>query len=363
VQNEEITILAPSVLKIRDTINIYIPDSIPNPFSRSNLNWNANDDFLGFVGDPKNDELPIHVYDFNKENWFNIPMKAEGPNQVYGLGTFSFNTDSTLYYFPSVVQKSFKANFQGKVIDAGEFSIKFGHGINNTVFNPQIMQDGTKIGFLSMQFLDMDVIKNYELAKLFTIYDFKTKESNHIINFPKEFLGRVWSMNDQSMTSLFENNKIIINFSKSHFLYVYNTSGDLERKINVKVKGVGNAKPLENGSAGAINDMLKTYATGKYSSLIYDKWRKVYYRVGKYYDINNFAPKNIKELNSMRHKQVYVIVVLNESLEVIGTDYFNQSEININDSNYFINENGLYLHLSNYDDENMLSYVRMDLKK
>ena len=360
--NKELT--KESILILNDTINFTIPDSIPSPFSRSNLFWNSNEKYVGFLGDQNGNEIKIHVLNIENGFWFNVKLLTEGPNQVYGMGSFTFNDDDTLTYFPVITPKILKINFQGEVLSSYEYSDKYKHAINNAVFKPDILLDNSSVGFLTMEFLDMDEISSYDKAKLYTIFEFKNEKAKHIIKHPEEFLDNAWSSNDRGMTAVYNNDKIILNFSKSHFVYSYDLQGNLIEKINVKVKGIGDATPLNKSKSGdAMAVMLKTEATGKYSSLIYDKWKRVYYRIGTFYDSPLFEPKDFKELTAMRNKLTYVIVTLDEDFGVIGTDYFNHLETNLNNGSYFVNENGLYLNMINRNNENLISYVQIVLNK
>jgi len=355
------TISTTSILSVSDTLNFIIPDTIPSPFSRSNLFWNSNEHYVGFLGDVNNNEIQIQVLDIEKSKWGNIKLNIEGQNQVYSMGSFGFNGDETITYFASITPRILNVDFDGKVLSNKEFSGKYLHAINNGVFNPNIMQTDSKIGFLSLEFLNMDKPENYEKARLFTIYNFETETVKHIIKHPQEFHDKAWSPNDQGITSIYNEGKIILSFSKSHYLYVYDMQGLLQKQINVKVKGVEEATPLQKNN-DAMGSMLKTEATGKYVSFIYDKWRNVYYRIGTFYDTPLFEPKNFEELSAKRNTLTYVIVTLNESLEVIGADYFNYFDTNINNGSYFVNKDGLHMNLRNSENENMISYVRLKLK-
>lgn len=351
------------ILSVSDTVNYNIPNSIPSPFSRLNFNWNSNAHYVGFLGDEINNEIQVQVLDLKNHEWQSITLSTEGQNQVYGIGSFSFNEDKTINYFPSITPRILNVNFQGEVLSNKEFSGVYAHAINVSVFNPDVMLTDNKVGFLSTEFLNMDDVENYELARLYTIYNLETDTAKHIIKYPKEFRDNAWSPNDRGLATIYNKGNIIFSFSKSHYLYVYDTNGELQEQANVKVKGIGDAKPLKKGDNDAISNMLRTEITGKYSSLIYDKWRNVYYRIGNYYDAPSIEPKSFKELSGMRHKLTYVIATLNEDFQVIGADYFNYFDTNINNGSYFVNKDGLYMNLNNTEDENTLSYVRLVLKQ
>lgn len=347
------------VLSISDTLNIVIPDSIPSPSSRSNFSWNSNNKYLGFRGDVTIDVIPIYIYEFQNKKWRVLNLNVEGPNQVYGTGEFAFNGDNSIFYFPSNPPRLLKIDFDGNILANKKFSEQYLHAYNTTVFNPGLLQKGSKLGFLSTEYLNMDEEENYKTARLYTIYDFESNEAEHIINFPEEFHGDIWSPNDQMVTSIYKDGEIILNFSKSHSLYVYDTKGLMKRKVNLRVKEIGDAEPTKANS-DYILSMINSESTGQYTSLIYDKWRKVFYRIGKYYN-SDLKPSNLDELRSISSKLSFVVVTLNSDLDVLGVDHYSKLDDGVEASSYFVNEKGLYIQLEEKTN-NLISYLQLKLE-
>ena len=353
-----------SILEISGIEKIELPDSIPNPDSIHNLYWNSDKNYLGFIEDiPIENKIYIYLYEFDKKKWKIIPLSKEGPNQVYSLGSFAFENYDTIIYFPSSVPRVIRVDLNGNVISNNEFSKKYSHGINVSVFNPRPIKIDSSLGFLTTEYLHMDRVESYKQASLFTVYDFDTNVSNHLIKYPDEFIGNIWSSNDLFVNSIYNNNgDIILNFSKSHYLYIYDKMGKLKEKVNARIKQIRDAKPDTNNS-DALQDMLRAESNGRYKLLIYDEWRNVYYRIASFYDTNTKPnPKNFQELQNLKPYLTHAIITLDENFKVIGQDFFKVEESEIGAQSYFVNENGLYLHSTKTDSNHNLYFVKLILK-
>lgn len=100
-----------------------------------------------------------------------------------------------------------------------------------------------------------------------------------------------------------------------------------------------------------------------YGSIIYDKYRRVYYRIF-YPNIPLGVERDYLELLRTGRKQ-FSIIVLNENLEIMGETLF--PEYTFNPNLFMVLEDGLYLSTShiknpNYSD-NELCFQRIDLIK
>lgn len=100
-----------------------------------------------------------------------------------------------------------------------------------------------------------------------------------------------------------------------------------------------------------------------YGSIIYDKYRRVYYRIF-YPNTQLGVERDYLELLRTGRKQ-FSIIVLNENLEIMGETLF--PEYTFNPNLFMVLEDGLYLSIShiknpNYSD-NELCFQRIDLIK
>jgi hypothetical protein len=159
-------------------------------------------------------------------------------------------------------------------------------------------------------------------------------------------------------------------FNGKEFVYSFNSSDilyrtsplheEIEEKV-VKSRYIAETKVLRMSSTDALEVMKATCESPAYGDIIYDKYRKVYYRIA--YTKTELDHEDHPFDIFFSGRKVFSILILNEDLEIIGETLF--PEYTYNSYLYFVLEDGLYLSTShiknpNYNDD-VLTFQRIDL--
>ena len=348
----------PITLKATDSLKIEFQDSIPiySPGS----SWNYNHNSLSFSSSTPT-YIIIDTYYLNKKEWIRTYLNKEGPEGVKNAGGFEIKND-TLIYATAGYSNFFLFNLNGTLIK----EVKYGDretSLNIKEWNPKFYKNKKNFGFSTVEYeaLSSDV-STYQKSKLYSIVNIDSNTVRHIISYPEEFHNKIWSSNDNSYTAISVGDTIIMNFSKSHFLYLYDLEGNLISSKEAKNPMVRDAMPMKSSSSQ--KNSLINEVNGHYNKLIYDKYRKVYYRTSIAYD----TTKNLENpteftLFSIYSKKKLCITTLDENFNIIGMNYFKGRQGGLGDILSFVNEEGLYLWFLHKNNENEENFIKFNIKK
>lgn len=178
----------------------------------------------------------------------------------------------------------------------------------------------------------------------------------------KEF-GTAAFMAGVSYSKCFDGRSFIYAFAYSD--NVHKVSLDHTEIIAVEAKSqYDNGVKVPRVISDEFQKMIKEQCEyASYGSIIYDKYRRVYYRIF-YLNTQLGGERDYLELLRTGRKQ-FSIIVLNENLEIMGETLF--PEYTFNPNLFMVLEDGLYLSIShiknpNYSD-NELCFQRIDLIK
>lgn len=161
----------------------------------------------------------------------------------------------------------------------------------------------------------------------------------------------------------FDGKHFIYAFQSSDKLYKANISHEEIEEVESKSKYIDKVSTIQVKSDN-LNDVLKrTCEQASYGNLVYDKYRKVYYRFA-YPETELEANENYMEILHSGRK-VFSVMILDENLQVIGETLF--PEYTYSPNLFLVLKDGLYIstnHIKNPNySEDVLCFQRFELKK
>jgi len=317
----------PIILKATDSLKISFQDTIPLYFP--GLPWNYNKNSLSF-SNSTSENIIISTYYFNEKKWIQTFLNKEGPDGVKNQGGFEIRND-TLIYATSGYSDFFLFNLEGdliKKIEYGNREVSF----NVNEWNPKFYKSNQVFGFSSAEYDAIsDNVSTYENAKLYSLINLDKNSISHIISYPKEFHDNIWSSNDNSYNAISVGDTIIMNFSKSHSLYLYDLKGNLISSKEARNPMIRDPKPMKSNSNPQKNSLIHEVG-GHYNKLIYDEYRKVYYRTSIGYDttkeMNNPTESTLMSIYSKKKEDgLYLWFLFKENESEENFIKFNIEEI------------------------------------
>lgn len=278
---------------------------------------------------------------------FKINFDLEGNNGVgFFLGYYIDNLDS-IYLTSLQIPEIFLVNKEGKV------SKKFYYGEsenNNTLdacnstsffFHP-ITKINDELFILSScnRWQDPNPVS--------AIVNLKTENIKELpFNYPK-FKGADNTKKNAGVevyfSRCFNEKEFIYSFYYDEDIYIYSIDHKSVNRIKVKSKYIDNIIMPND-----YNETLKSICENpNYGNLLYDKYRKIYYRIC-YPKTKTNNNENHMELWDFGRK-IFSIIILDENFNIIGETLF--PEYTYNSNLMFIDEKGLYISENHYKNPN-----------
>ena len=200
----------------------------------------------------------------------------------------------------------------------------------------------------------------------FTI-DLETKEVKHL---PFEYPKLQIKMNpaktagiENRLSRVFDGEKFIYSFSYEEDIYIASIDHKMVTSRKVKSKYIKEVKTVDDYGNFTIKDMCEH---AEYGNLLYDQYRKVYYRI-VFPQTEILKKLNDREYLDLMHygRKCFSIIILDADFNIIGETLF--PDYTYNPTMAFIREDGLYLSAShafneNYSDD-WLKFQRFELVK
>jgi hypothetical protein len=204
-----------------------------------------------------------------------------------------------------------------------------------------------------------DAFYNSKILMEYNLKDDSYKKLN--ISFPKEYFGKCWE-NDYYYRSYTKNNKgeLIYLFGISPKLYKFNLKENrIISEHTFKSQFVDS--DVKSGCSSSFKEMMNNLLTQhRYKSIIYDKYKDLYYLI-TVLPLKNEALLKIKPSNQL---SPFSISIFNSDLAKIGESKFPGSTFNYYD--YFITREGLWMSKNNElnkdFDENKLIFSLLKVK-
>lgn len=332
---------------------------------------------IRYFCDKQNNEWLVYlVREFNEVNIFSLhdgslykklKYESKGPQGVGRVsGIHICNMDSI--YLSSAVhyQKLFISNSEGDIIGNRKFKLgKSPEGIYivkdlSTLGNTELLTNGTDLSLICnyRQGRDNALMSKRTLFKVFTAEG----EVKKVINYPSyNYLKEIGYYH---FSALFSNHgELALSFHQSEdmFLYDFDKDGFEIKQVKSKYQTGGLSGRTLKG-AGSIRKCMAGYVNNpSYEHLLYDKYRKVYYRFF-YPGVKINTGEDVQELWETPRR--FSVIVLDEKLNIIGETLMPDNKYNYKMS--FVSKDGLYMSLhyknANYSPD-WLTFQKFELKE
>lgn len=203
---------------------------------------------------------------------------------------------------------------------------------------------------------------DYLLNQFVFSYNLKTdKLVNHKVKYSTDYVNSEFFSNEFS--SCFNENKLIISPLNSHKIWIIDLNDD---KIEEKEAKSDHFREFLKFSTTPVMDMQEGMYNNtfysQYVNIVYDKYRKVYYR---FFYPGLDIKKNEKTLTKeYYHPKKMAIIILDENFNKIGEEYFSNHDFKMD---YFVAPDGSYLNTNNELNKNYqedrLKYTKLNLIK
>lgn len=161
----------------------------------------------------------------------------------------------------------------------------------------------------------------------------------------------------------FDGNNFVYSFAFDENIYITSKDHESVKLINAKSKYIKQVKTLASRPAEFQDGIRKWSEIAMYGNLIYDRYRKVYYRVS-YPETEIEKNENFPDIWQFGRK-LFSIIILDKDFNIIGETLF--PEYIYISTLMFVREDGLYISDSHYKNphysEDILSFRKIDLLK
>ena len=290
-----------------------------------------------------------------------IKIAMEGPDAVGRfIGHTVIDLDNILIFNQFKISK---INKSGKILDKYDLitdtQMALAHPPTSKVYAPMILQDSSIYLYQALKFSDKhyngDDLEKYPLC---IKVNMQTKQTKTLpLTYP-----RLWETKNENgiftCSRDYDGTNFVYSFFISNSIHVTNDNKTF-KEYPCKSRYI-NGSP-KNHTAPDIKTIRKeSIENASYGNIIYDKYRKVYYRF--FQPSCEVSPnENITDL--MKTGKKFSIMILDKDFKVIGETLFPEN-IYI-PVMFFILKDGLYISDNNFQNpefnENVLSFRRMDL--
>jgi hypothetical protein len=337
-------------IEIKDTVAINFGE-FPLPNERSSFG-NIDDNYsYSFAF---SDSIVVFSLDLESNSWKLSSIPLEGSSGLKKNGDFIFINDSLGLYSLKGTNNFDIINFKAKTITTYKLE---DFKLNIEGRNPGCIYYNKKLIGFPVSYYQSNKEKNYTKdVPIYVFYDLEMNKVRNYIHFPAEFHDKTFSLNHLGREFLVAGEKIYLNLSKSHNIYVYNTKGELINQQEISSKKVLDS---ESGfSENQMKNLIQFTYEGYYSSLLFDGIN--FYRTASYLsskdNLNSNKPEGfLMDLETLNLE----IIKFDSSLNVISRGDFSgsPSKKGIGVGNYFIFKGKPYYWLLDKDKESQERFV------
>jgi hypothetical protein len=322
---------------------------------------------LSFYNPYKN---AIYFFDYETTDYYkNISYNKEGSNAILRIGAYFAVTPDSIYILDSPLMRIALSNGLGIIKQRHPLiptydpqSRDFSWALYYPQYNIQTYSPVIKYhdklfltGFAPFAVAD-SIIDKFHFVTCFDINDHKV---NYFHTYPTELYGDNVSWNSpiytQVYTEITSNGDFIISFPVSHNLYVAKWD---EEKYKTIYGGSNNAKTITsiNCEFGTPTDNMlidNYFKNDLYLAILFDPWRKVYYR---------FYSKRKPEATtqtSTKEKE-YGVIIMDENFQYLGETIIGD-ERTWNFANSFVTFEGLNIEYMDFSEDSEEEFLRFKI--
>jgi hypothetical protein len=310
----------------------------------------------------------LYFYELEAGNAYRtIPLAVEGPNGVGSVyGAYIMNQDTILVQERGERHAVDLVDFKGKKL--GSMDLQPFKSTEKKDFASELVSFPTPIDSRNMPAVadgkvyfngsmdDSWTNKNMGEAGTLIAYDLHTSKVDYFAPYPESYENGIWSIYYRSTFKAFNEatQKFVYSFPGDHYVYVFDKNGKLLEKKYAGSKFFDEITSFPLGQQD-LKDAKKRedyyFGSPSYSTLLYDKFRKVYYRFAE-------APK--KDRKPDEYVKRSSIIILDQNLTKIGEYQLSWGD-QYNTWVFFISKEGLNLGTKSTNEDEAV-FTRFVLK-
>lgn len=328
--------------------DIVLPvDSVTNNFSFGMFLFSDQQTGIEYLSMENDQTDEINIYQLDTRKLINkIPIQRTGPNAVGRLSGHKMNNPSDIFVLVSERNLLARVDLKGQVLEKIALQSEKEHlrpySARSVNYCPMVSQDSCLYFVQAPARADINK-KEFSGSPVCIEYNFKKKEAKSLPLTYADFFKRITtpiSITDIGRTD--NGTDFIYTFSGFDDLMV--TSDHIKPYFH-KITSRYMKPTTEQADYSSIENEVRFFCEkAYYGPIIYDKYRKVYYRFAY---LESEMPKGINIMKArIEFCKPFSIITINSKFEVIGETLFPKNMYVT--SMTFINKNGLYIATSNY---------------
>ncbi|WPO77896.1 DUF4221 family protein [Flavobacterium sp. KACC 22761] len=216
---------------------------------------------------------------------------------------------------------------------------------------------------LTGQYMGALPLNKVDTFKFTARVDFQTNEVDFVNSYPKDLYGNNYNWEGEIFTTVFstihpDGDKLVCSFPVSHNLQIINLNNKKTQEVYAGSNEVGNISSIEKSVRNVSREELvdQIVKQDEYAAILYDKYRKVYYR----FLLKGLSSDDKKK--SFKDKSIAVIL-MDKNFNYLGETTLGQWKF-WNWRNSFVTKEGLNIeYLDGNLDESGLTLKILNIKK
>lgn len=340
-------------------------ETAPKPLYIQIINDTLGERQLTFLNNYNNS---IYFYDFeNQEFLKKITLDKDGPDGVPMPEGYHIKNQDSIYLFSRLL-KIFLINSNGNVINKA--SLNSGHDVRGKDIGwayryPEFyLETVTPFMERPKEFLLTGIFGGtmpdsiVDKFKFTAHIDFDLKSVEYSHTYPRSLFGNNVNWGEGLSVQVFpqmypNNNKMIYSFPMSHHLFITDMEDNNYSKVYAGSNFASSIKSIDKRPGRASAELIRSSFVRQdmYAAIIYDKYRKIFYRF-----LRRGIPDAPKE-TSWKEKEIAVII-MDEKFNYLGETTLGTERV-WHWQNSFVTEEGLNIE---YLEENDISEVNITFK-
>lgn len=320
------------------------------------------------------------VYDLKSGNLKKeIQYPVQGPGSLPSVQGFYIHNDDSIFLSQSYLYKILLANGELNVenqIDLIPEDIKFkssgylpeeGFTIQSANFSSRslpFISNGQFI-FPSLYIGYADKRDYTVLGRIYTDYNFVNQEFNYRLPFPKPMQDKLWGgmliLNYGCYNPKTE--KIVTSYAGFEYISVTNSSFDTVSYYKATSEKFPEIRPAPKPYEVVEEEIDHYMNVPTFGGIYYDKYRDVYYRIGKFPKPEGYDSFKSDYLDPMANPRDWVIIVLDGDFKKLTEYTLRQPKEGVYFENCFVNKNGFHVAYVDYSDEDKLVFKGFALEE
>lgn len=311
----------------------------------------------------------IVFYDYKSRKYLErISFYKEGGNGIGEVFSFYYHNKDSIYHYHYNLRTVFRTNSAGQVMEKHVVHVIPNPSPDSLFLAPTLFpRTNSPMRLIDNQLLIPGLLmaevegENGKNRPVMTFLNLKTGKIMHSDSYPAMYHNKNWGGDFTWRTpyyTLSSNNELVLSFSADHHIRVH---GLYEDEYSEYYAGTGDTHEISPLESKVVNfkpiipeELCRHYISNlSYGAILYDKYRRVYYRIAMLPDLSI-------NINKKPLRKPIEIIVLNENFEILGKSPLKSERYWINQC--FVGEEGLHIQVQS-DNEDELRFKTFRLNE